>query len=126
MPPGARGPRGEFKKSLAHMAAGINLYRREAHHILANIYAWHDPGVCCRYSHGLVSWLLGFPDRAAERAEEGARPLARELKHPLTRAVALAFASFVRQFRREPKIVREFGRQTFTHCTEHGFRFYAP
>ncbi len=81
------------------MAAGINLYRCEAHHILANIYAGHDPG---------------------------ALALARELKHPLTHAVALAFASFVRQFRREPKIVREFSRQTFTHCTEHGFRFYAP
>ena len=118
-------PRGELEKSLAHTAAGINLYRREAHHPLANVYAGHDPGVCCRYSHGLVSWLLGFPDRAAERVEE-ALALARELKHPLTRAVALAFASFVRQFRREPKSVREFGRQTFTHCTEHGFRFYAP
>jgi predicted ATPase len=118
-------PRGELEKSLAHTAAGINLYRREVHHTLANVYAGHDPGVCCRYSHGLVSWLLGFPDRAAERAEE-ALALARELKHPLTRGVALAFASFVCQFRREPKRVREFGRQTFAHCTEHGFRFYAP
>jgi predicted ATPase len=81
--------------------------------------------VCCRYSQGLVSWLLGFPDRATERVEE-ALALAGQLKHPLTRAVALAFASFVCQFRREPKSVRQFGRQTFTHCTEHGFRFYAP
>jgi predicted ATPase len=118
-------PRGELEKSLDHAAAGIELYVPEAHHALANVYAGHDPGVCARYSHGLVSWLLGFPDRAAERVDE-ALALARELQHPFTFAAALTFASFVRQFRGEPTRVRELGRQTVAHSTEQGFRFFVP
>jgi class 3 adenylate cyclase/predicted ATPase len=118
-------PRGELEMSVDHAAAGIDLYRPEAHHALANIYAGHDPGVCARHSHGLVSWLLGFPDRAAERIEE-ALALARELEHPFTLAVTLAFASVVHQFRREPKRVRDLGRQTLLHCTEQSFPFFVP
>jgi class 3 adenylate cyclase/tetratricopeptide (TPR) repeat protein len=85
-------PRGELEMSLAHAGAGIGLYVPETHHALANVYGGHDPGVCARYTHGVVSWLLGFPDKAAQRVEE-ALALARELKHPFTRAVALNFAS---------------------------------
>jgi class 3 adenylate cyclase/predicted ATPase len=118
-------PRGELEKSLAHAAAGIDLYSRERHHTLANVYAGHDPGVCARCSHGLVCWLLGFPDRAAERVEE-ALALARDLQHPFTLALTLALGSIVRQFRQEPEQVRELGRQTFAHCTEQGFGFHGP
>jgi class 3 adenylate cyclase/predicted ATPase len=118
-------PRGELEMSLAHAGAGIGLYVPETHHALANVYGGHDPGVCARYTHGVVSWLLGFPDKAAQRVEE-ALALARELKHPFTRAVALNFASQVRQFRRETKPVRELGRQTFVLCTEQGFGFHGP
>jgi len=113
-------PRGELEKSLDHAAAGIRLYSPEAHHRLANVYAGHDPGVCARFSHGVVSWLLGVPDRAAERVEE-ALALAHELQHPLTLAVTLAFSSLVHQFRRESKRVSELSRQVLAHSTEQNF-----
>jgi predicted ATPase len=118
-------PRGELEMSIAHAAAGIDLYVPETHHALANVYVGHDPGVCARYTHGIASWLLGFPDRAAQKIEE-ALALALKLKHPFTRAVALNFASQVRQFRREPEPVRELGPQTFALCTEQGFDFHGP
>jgi predicted ATPase len=73
----------------------------------------------------LVSWLLGFPDRAAERVEE-ALALARELQHPFTLAVALTFACHVRQFRREPKRVRELVRRAVAHCMEQNFPVFVP
>jgi class 3 adenylate cyclase/predicted ATPase len=118
-------PRGELEDALAHAAVGIDLYVPETHHALANVYGGHDPGICARYTHGIVSWLLGFPDEAAQGVED-ALALAREFQHPLTLAVALTFACHVRQFRRETKSVGELGRQNFAYSTEQGFRVYAP
>jgi hypothetical protein len=50
--------------------------------------------------------LLGFPDRALERAER-AVTLATELEHPFTLAYALFHNGFLRLWRRELELVRE-------------------
>ncbi len=85
-------PRGDLEMSLAHAAAGINLYKQEAHHELANVYAAHDPGVCARSTHGLVSWLLGFPGRAQPRA----RPTSTAMK-PVPEAAVGAVRETLRE-----------------------------
>jgi predicted ATPase len=68
-------------------------------------------------------WLAGYPDRARGMAEDTLR-LARELGHPFTHGVALAYATMLHQFCRESERVGELGDTAITLCTEHGFPYY--
>jgi hypothetical protein len=62
--------------------------------------------VACFTTSALTLWLLGFPDRALERANR-AVALATELEHPFTLAYALFHTGFLHLWRREPELVRE-------------------
>jgi tetratricopeptide (TPR) repeat protein len=66
----------------------------------------NNPGVACFTTSALTLWLLGFPDRALERANR-AVALATELEHPFTLAYALFHTGFLHLWRREPELVRE-------------------
>jgi len=90
---------------LAHAEKGIVLYDTEAHREHKFIYAGHDPGVCARTHEALMSWLLGFTDRAKRQIEE-ALVSARALKHGPSLVAAEAFASWVYQFSRDPHQAR--------------------
>ena len=48
----------------------------------------------------MTLWYLGYPDQALQRSHE-ALTLARELAHPFSLAIALFFAAWLHQFRRE-------------------------
>jgi hypothetical protein len=54
----------------------------------------------------LILWILGFPDRALERATR-AISLATELGHPFTIAHALFHTGFLHLWRREPEAMRD-------------------
>jgi predicted ATPase len=84
-----------------HCEQGIALYDLERHRTHKFVYAGHDPGVCGRMNGAVALWLLGRPAQALERAEEGLA-LAARLSHPLSEALALAFAASLHHFRREP------------------------
>jgi tetratricopeptide (TPR) repeat protein len=66
----------------------------------------NNPGVACFTTSAQTLWLLGFPDRALERANR-AVVLATELEHPFTLAYALFHTGFLHLWRREPELVRE-------------------
>jgi predicted ATPase len=66
----------------------------------------NNPGVASLVVSALVLWMLGFPDRAAERANR-AVALATELGHPFTLAYALFHSGFLHLWRREPETVRD-------------------
>jgi predicted ATPase len=89
-----------------HAEQGRVLYDRAAHRVHKFIYAGHDPGVCTRITAALSLWLLGRPDQALERAEEGLA-LAEELAHTFSLLHALAYTSFLHQFRRELDVTLE-------------------
>jgi len=94
---------GELSAALVHTEAGIALYDPVRHHRHAALYGGHDPGVCAQVSAARTEWLLGYPERALQRAQEGVR-LAQELGHPFSLAFALVNATPVYLWRgdREP------------------------
>jgi predicted ATPase/class 3 adenylate cyclase len=65
-----------------------------------------DPRVSCLTTSGFFNWLLGYPDRAAERADR-AVAIASDLDHPYSLAYGLFHSGFLHLWRREPEIVKD-------------------
>jgi tetratricopeptide (TPR) repeat protein len=80
-------------------------------------------GVFGQAYSGHCLWHLGEPDRALD-AVQSAIELADRLAHPFSRAVALAYAAMLHQFRREAPRVRERAEAALAVSTEHGFSYY--
>jgi predicted ATPase/class 3 adenylate cyclase len=66
----------------------------------------NNPGVASLTTSALTLWLLGFPDRALERANRAVTQ-ATELEHPFTLAYALFHTGFLHLWRREPELMRD-------------------
>src|SRR5262249_50838810 len=62
-------------------------------------------------------------DQSLRRMDE-ALALAEQLAHPYSRALALAYAAMLYQFRGEPHMVRESAETALTLCDEQGFAYY--
>jgi predicted ATPase len=80
-------------------------------------------GVFCLCFDAHALWHLGYPDRATQRMDE-ALTLAEQLGHPFSRALALAYASMLYQFRREADRTREAAETATALCREQGFPYY--
>jgi tetratricopeptide (TPR) repeat protein len=63
-----------------------------------------DVRVSCLTTSGFFLWLLGFPDRAVERADR-AIAIATELDHQYSLAYAMFHSGFLHLWRREPELV---------------------
>jgi predicted ATPase len=82
-----------------HWERTLALYDPDQHGALAFIYG-QDPAVFA-YAYGCLNlWLLGYPDRALERAER-AIALAERLGHPFSLAAALSQGAEHHLYRRE-------------------------
>jgi predicted ATPase len=80
----------------------------------------YDPGSSC-LSYEAVAWqLLGYPDRAVEKAHQ-ALALARELSQPSSLAIVSTNAAVFRQFRREGALTQELAEAVIALSTEYGF-----
>ncbi|MBI3797029.1 MAG: AAA family ATPase [Deltaproteobacteria bacterium] len=111
--------RGELLSARVHAEQGIALYERAQHHSLAFLYGGHDPGGCCRNFGALTLWLLGYPDQADKRNQE-ALALARELSHPFSSAGAVGYAAWLFEFRRERTGVQEQAKALLGLAEEQG------
>jgi predicted ATPase/class 3 adenylate cyclase len=80
----------------------------------------NDPRVACLTTSALALWMLGYPDRAVERADR-AIALAGELGHPFTSAFAWFHAALVHLFRGEPDLVLERSLAALAIAGEHDF-----
>ena len=99
--------RGELALTLTHAEEGIRLYDPHIHGHHAFHYGGHDPGVCALASKARIFWLLGFPDKALEAADESLA-LARKLSHPFSVVFAtLVGVSWLHEHRREARIAQE-------------------
>jgi DNA-binding SARP family transcriptional activator/predicted ATPase len=101
-----------------HLEQGMALYDKARHRSHAYLYGGHDPGVCCRKVASWASWILGDPARGLEESVASLE-LARELDHPMSIIVALAWACVFRDLRREVHEVREHARALIALATEH-------
>ena len=65
----------------------------------------NNPAVACLTTSAFILWMLGYPDRALQRANE-AIAVATELEHPLSLAYGLYHAGYLHLWRREAELVR--------------------
>jgi hypothetical protein len=91
--------RGEPARTQEHCEKGRTLYDFEQHRTHAHIYG-HDPGVCARTVGARSDWLLGYPDTALARVNDGLA-LAERVNHPFSLVLARLHASILHQFRRD-------------------------
>jgi predicted ATPase len=113
---------GEPAATREHMEHGVALYDPKQHSGQTYIYG-QDPGVICLAFGAVALWLLGYPDRAAERSRE-AVALGEELGQPGTLALALHFAAMLQQYRRDGPAVQKSGEAATALSTEHGFSLW--
>ena len=71
----------------------------------------------------LTLWLLGYAERALERAREAVL-LAQELSHPNSLAAAMFFAAWLHGLRREAPETQEQATVVLTVSREQGFPFW--
>jgi serine/threonine protein kinase/predicted ATPase len=93
---------------------------QHAHHAL--VYG-HDPLVMSRSFAAWVLWNLGYPARARATVL-AAVSRAQELKHPMSQAGALFFASLVHWLRREAPRVRQLAETLIALAAEQGMAHY--
>ncbi|MDX1511092.1 MAG: adenylate/guanylate cyclase domain-containing protein, partial [Nitriliruptorales bacterium] len=85
---------------LPHLDASIEHSSGRAAAGLVRFRVGPNPAVSARLIQGLLLWLLGHPDRAVRRCEEGLAA-ARQLGHPYTLAYGLFHASVLDIWRQE-------------------------
>jgi predicted ATPase len=105
-----------------HMEHGVALYQRERNSSNDYLYGLGS-GVACLSFGAVALWLLGYPDQAIRRSRE-AVALGAELGQASTHALALYFATVLRQYRREGPAVREIAEAAEANAAEHGFSFW--
>ena len=114
---------GEFAAARGHLEQGITIYDSQQHRVLAVLYGGEDPGVGCQSFAALALWFLGYPDQALQRSRE-ALALAQELSHPYSLAVALDWAAWLHQYRREGQRTQEQAEAAIVLSSEQGFPFW--
>jgi predicted ATPase len=108
---------GDLSATREHAEQAVALYDARQHGSHAHVYG-QDPKVACLAFGAVALWLLGYPDQAMRRSRE-ANALGGELGHPTTSALALYFATMLRQYRREASAVQESAEATTAIGTEH-------
>ncbi|HEV8713083.1 MAG TPA: hypothetical protein VGX03_09670 [Candidatus Binatia bacterium] len=71
----------------------------------------------------LTLWLLGYPDQALQQSH-AALALSQELAHPYSRAIALGWAAFLSQHRRDERATQEQAEAVIALSAEQGFLTY--
>jgi predicted ATPase len=96
---------GEFFKALEHGHKVLALYDGEKHRHLADIMN-HDPKTSVGVFSSIVTWMLGYPDRAVLLIDEAVAH-ARQRAHPFDVGWALTSGSEAFDHRCEPEELRK-------------------
>jgi tetratricopeptide (TPR) repeat protein len=112
---------GEFSSALDHLEQVLGLYDSTKHAAHAYTYG-QDPAVVCLIHSGFALWFLGYPDQALDRNDK-ALAMAAQLSHPVTTAIALAFAAQIQQFCRNPRAVERLAQAAVDQSIQHGLAF---
>ena len=107
---------GQLSQAHAHLEHGIRLYDPQQHHALAFRYGNFDPGVGMWIYAGWTLWVLGYPEQALERSNQGLT-MAQNLEHPYTLARGLYWTALLHQLRREWQVVSERAETMITVAT---------
>jgi class 3 adenylate cyclase len=110
---------GEPYRAKRHLDDVVRVYDAERHRAHALRYG-EDPSVVAQGYLALVSWLCGRADEAQLRAR-ALIDFARERAHPFSLSVALLFAAWLHQLRREPGQARDAAEALIAVATAQGF-----
>ena len=83
----------------------------------------NNPGVVAFNISAFFLWMLGYPDRARDRANE-AITLAKHMNQPFSMCYALFHAAMLRHWRREPELVAEYAGVVLEVAEEHDYQVW--
>jgi predicted ATPase/class 3 adenylate cyclase len=104
---------------LEHLDEAIAYFRSEPYPA-GRYRLGNHPGVVCLTTSALTLWMLGYPDRGRQRADE-AIAVAVGLEHPLSLAYGLFHAGYLHLWRREADLVRDRAERLLRLVEEHDF-----
>jgi len=115
--------RGELAAAQAHIEKGLDVYHLQLHRAKARVFsAEHDPVLCGLTWRSLTFWLEGYPAQALRNMDR-AFALGRDLGHPVTVALSLAWAAQLHQFLRDGPATREKAEASVSLAAEEGFPY---
>lgn len=114
---------GDVRTGLDHLEQAITLFDPDRHRP-GRLRLGPSPGVVPYTASALYLWVLGYPNRAVERASDGLE-LAGRLNHPFTLAYALFHVGFLDLWRREWELVHERAVSVREIAEEHGYQVWS-
>jgi predicted ATPase/class 3 adenylate cyclase len=114
---------GRLREGLAHLDTAIGLFKANPD-LAQGSRVGQDPRVACLTTSAFSLWLLGFPDRAVERAD-AAIALSDQLGNPYTSAYARFHSGFLHLWRREPELVLDRAIRLQEIAEEYDFRVWS-
>ena len=96
---------GDIATGVEHLERAIGLFDPRRHQP-GPLRLGPSAGVAAHTTTAFLSWLLGYPEHAVDRAARAVE-LARQLSHPFTLAYTLFHVGVFDLWRREPRLVQE-------------------
>ncbi len=112
---------GNIAAARTHLEQSVALYDPR-HHYDYLLLCGQDEGIAAIVNLGWALWLLGYPDQALQRAEEGVL-LAEELAHPISTAIAKHYIVHIRLLRGEAQSAHAQIDPLFELANEQGFGY---
>jgi predicted ATPase len=112
----------QLQSGMEHLEKGIAAYDPDRHGA-GRFQLGNNPGVVCFTTSALVLWMLGFPDRARDRANESIG-LSGRLNHPSSIAYAQFHAGLIYLWRREDEPAHECAQAVLAIAEEHEFQIW--
>ncbi len=110
------------REGLDHLDAAISIFR-ESPLPARTMGVGNDPRVACYTTSAFALRLMGYPDRAIERAR-AALALAAEQEHPFTSAYARFHVGLVNLWLRDYQAAHDLAAELLEIAEEHGFRIW--
>jgi predicted ATPase/class 3 adenylate cyclase len=114
---------GQVRDGLAHLDTAIGLFKTNPT-LEQGSRVGNEPRVSCLTTSAFDLWMLGFPDRAVERAD-AAIALSDRLGNPYTSAYARFHSGFLHLWRREPDLVLDRAIRMLAIADEYDFRVWS-
>ena len=113
----------DLEGGLDHFDRAIAIGATLPPHAFSTSAGGKDPRVACYTTSAITLWLLGHPDRAAERMD-GALALAGELSHPYTDAFARFHSCVLHLWLRDLDTVLKRAADLLDIAEDHGFQIW--
>ena len=112
-----------LRLGLEHLDKGLATYNADRQGA-PRFRLGNNPAVVCYTTSALVLWMLGFPDRALQRAND-AIALANRLNHPSSMAYAQFHTGLLRLFRREADLAHGCAQAVLDIAEQHEFQIWS-